>query len=74
MPLISLLLIVAECRLQARQHSGLIRVLRYDEAGVAVCFFLIGGAFPIIGRMIAMRIVHDDIYETFLAGPWKTPL
>ena len=41
---------IAQCRLQARQHSGLIRVLRYDEAGVAVCFFLIGGAFPIIGK------------------------
>ena len=62
----SLLLIVAECRLQAHQHSGLIRVPHYDEAGVAVCLFLIGGAFPIIVLMISMRIVYYDTYESFL--------
>ena len=69
MPLISLLLVVGECLLQARQRSGLINVRRFDETGAAVCFVLIGGAFPIIGRMISMRVVHSDIYETFLAGP-----
>ena len=58
----------------ARQRSGLINFRRYNEIGVAVCFYLIGDAFPIIGRMISMRVVHSDIYEAFLAGPWKTPL
>ena len=40
------------------QRNQTLLVLRYDEAGDAVCFVLIGGALPIIGRMISMRVAH----------------
>ena len=63
------------CRLYLLQVTAAsVGYSRYNEIGAAVCFFLIGDALPIIGRMISMRVVDSDIYETLLAGPWKTSL